>query len=427
MSELRRSIGGTVGTFIALSTILGSGMMILPGTSYFQLGRSAWIPWCIAAVSVAPLLYSYAWLGRRYPSASGVAHYSELALGRAAGKTAGLLAAFALTAGIPATAITGGRYVAEFSGWSTLAWLFPVMVLCLATVIVLAGTNVSGKVQVALVLGLFALVLATALIALVVHGTPQPSIKLPRWGPLGAVLTSVYVAFTGWETVAFTFEEHKRADLIPKIFATSYAAVVVLYALLLFGLFAVVDGSDPALNSAPLLILAEHSLGHIGRPIVLVLVIACITANVCASVLALSRLVFGLSRSGHLPRALSRVRAQDSNPIVSVGAVGVLLTIITLFGALDLIDFEMLFVLSGGMYFVLYGIGVVSFWKLSSGAAALTVSVISGLSVLLVSVLAGPPMWLSWLICALLWLVAVVSGRHRPHLSEPTVSPHADS
>lgn len=49
MSGLQKSLGGAVGTFLALSTILGSGMMILPGTSYHELGRSAWMPWAIAA------------------------------------------------------------------------------------------------------------------------------------------------------------------------------------------------------------------------------------------------------------------------------------------------------------------------------------------------------------------------------------------
>ena len=102
------------------------------------------------------------------------------------------------------------------------------------------------------------------------------------------MLTAVYVAFTGWETVAFTFEEHRRPDLIPRIFAASYLIVVALSGLLLLSLFAVVDSHDPALDSAPLLLLAERSLGSLGRPIMLLLAVACITANVFASVFALS-------------------------------------------------------------------------------------------------------------------------------------------
>ncbi|WNV87532.1 APC family permease [Umezawaea sp. Da 62-37] len=413
MSELRKSMGGVVGTFVALSTILGSGMMILPGTSYHQLGRSAWMPWAIAALSVVPLLYCYAWLGRRYPAASGVAHYSEVALGPATGRTSGMLATFALVTGIPATAITGGRYLAEFSGAPALAWAFPVVVLAAGTVVACLGANVSGKLQVTLLLGLFALVVCTAVIAIGSHGPAVPSTSLPGFSALGTTLTAVYVAFTGWETVAFTFEEHKSSDAIPRIFAASYLVVVALYALLLLGLFAVVDSDDPTLDSAPLLILAERALGDLGRPVTLLLVVATITANVCASVLALSRLVFGMARSGYLPASLSRVRERDANPVTSVVAVGLVLTVIAVLGALGLVPFEALFVVSGGVYFVLYGVGAAAFAKLADGARARVVSVLCGVTVVAVTLLAGPPMWLCWALFAVVLIGTTLFDRRR--------------
>ncbi|HEY5832840.1 APC family permease [Streptomyces sp.] len=411
MTNLQKSMGGAVGTFVALSTILGSGMMILPGTSYHELGKSAWMPWAVAALSVIPLLYCYAWLGRRHPSASGVAHYSEIALGPAVGRAAGLLATFALVTGIPATAITGGRYVAEFSGAGSLAWAFPAVVLGGATVVACLGANVSGKLQVTLILGLFALVMCTAVVALSAHGLTAPSTELPRFSRLGGVLTAVYVAFTGWETVAFTFEEHKRPDVIPRIFAASYLIVVALYALVLLGLFAAVNPGDKVLDSAPLLILAERSLGNLGRPATLLLVVAPITANVFASVLALSRLVFGMARSGYLPALLSRVRERDRNPVTSVITVGSTLTLIAILGSSGLVPFEALFILSGGIYFVLYGIGAASFAKLARGDMARVISVMCAVTVVSVTLLAGPPMWLCWALFAVVWLGTATLGR----------------
>lgn len=413
MTSLQKSMGGVVGTFVALSTILGSGMMILPGTSYHQLGRSAWMPWAVAGLSVIPLLYCYAWLGRHHPSASGVAHYSEVALGPSVGRAAGMLATFALVTGIPATAITGGRYVAEFSGAGSLAWVFPVAVLGCATAVACVGANVSAKLQVSLILGLFVLVTCTAVVALGTHGLTAPSTALPHFGTLGGVLTAVYVAFTGWETVAFTFEEHKRPDVIPRIFAASYLIVVALYALVLSGLFATVDPGDTSLDSAPLLTLAERSLGDLGRPATLLLVVASITANVFASVLALSRLVFGMARSGYLPAALSRVRERDRNPVTSVVAVGSALTLIAVLGSSGLVPFESLFILSGGVYFVLYGIGAASFAKLADGDAARVVGVLCGVTVVAVTALAGPPMWWCWALFAGVWLGTRTLNRRR--------------
>jgi amino acid efflux transporter len=411
---LKKSMGSVTGTFVALSTILGSGMMILPGTSYHRLGRAAWMPWTVAALSVIPLLICYAWLGRRYPSASGVAHYSEVALGPATGRTSGLLATLALTTGIPATAITGGRYVAQFSGTPSLGWAFPIVVLVVATLIAGRGAAVSGRLQVGLILALFALVLITSVVALGQHGVRAPSASVPGFGRLGGVLTAVYVAFTGWETVAFTFEEHKRPDAIPRIFAASYAIVVALYGLVLFGLFATVAPGDGALTSAPLLALAEHSLGHLGRPVTLVLVVAAMTANVLASVLALSRLVFGMARSGHLPTLLSRVRSHDRNPVTAVVAVGVALTLIAVLVSSHLVQFDSLFVLSGGIYFVLYGIGAASFARLAPGRGARAFSVVCGVTVAGVTVLAGAPVWGCWGLFGVVWVVVAFGARRRP-------------
>jgi amino acid efflux transporter len=265
------------------------------------------------------------------------------------------------------------------------------------------GANVSSKLQVGLILALFVLVAGTALVAVGRYGVAAPSASSAPIGRLGAVLTAVYVAFTGWETVAFTFEEHKRPDVIPRIFAASYLIVVALYGLLLLGLFAATDPDDDALSSAPLLILAERSLGDLGRPVTLVLVVACITANVVASVLALSRLVFGLARSGFLPASLSRVRERDRNPVTSVVVVGSTLTLIAMLGSTGLVRFEALFVLSGGIYFVLYGIGAASFAKLAPRSRA--VSLLCAVTVLAVTLLAGPSLWLCWALFALVLLV----------------------
>lgn len=404
-------MGGTVGTFMALSTILGSGMMILPGMSYHQLGRSAWIPWAVAALSVIPLLYCYAWLGLHHPSASGIAHYSETALGPSLGRAAGLMATLALVVGIPATAITGGRYVAEFSRVGSLTWVFPLAVLACATLVAWAGADVSGRLQVSLILGLFALVACTTVVALGTHGLPAPSTELPHLGRLGGVLTAVYVAFTGWETVAFTFEEHRRPDLIPRIFVASYLIVVALYGFLLLGLFAVVGPGERELDSAPLLLLAERSLGDVGRPATVLLVTASITANVLASVLALSRLVFGMARSGYLPASLSRLRQRDRNPVTSVVVVGSILTLIAIVGSSGLVRLEALFILSGGIYFVLYGIGAASFTRLARGDLARVISVMCAVTVISATLLAGPPMWLCWILFAAVWLATVTLGR----------------
>ncbi|PZS34199.1 MAG: hypothetical protein DLM58_06225 [Pseudonocardiales bacterium] len=269
-------MGGGVGTFMALSTVLGSGMMILPGTSYHELGRSAWMPWGIAAVSIVPPLYCYAWLGRRYPSASGLAHYSEVALGSSVGNTSGLLATVALTTGIAATAITGGRYLADFAGMPELGWAFPAL------------------------------------------AARSPCC----W----------------WRAPS-------RETCSPRCWRC--------------------------------------------------------------------RLVFGMARAGYLPTRLSALRPRDDNPVTAVLGVGAVLTVIVVGVTSGAVAFQALFVLSGGIYFVLYGIGSAPYAKLASGPMAVVVTALCAVTVVAVTVLAGPPMWACWALLAAVLAGVAFAGRRR--------------
>lgn len=413
-NELRRSLGGVTATFIALGTILGSGIMILPGLTYHSLDRSAWVPWAIAAISVIPLLVAYSWLGRRYPAASGVAHYSEVAFGRPLGATSGILALIALATGIPATALTGGRYAAQFTGQPALQWLLPLALVGGATCLAAIGNTVSGRVQTCLTLSLCLVVVLVSTIAIASSGSPHPDLAFP--GPsLAGPLAAVFVAFTGWETVAFTFEEHARPELIPRLFAVSYLIVTSIYALVLLALFAAAAPDEPGMTDAPLLLLAQKAMGgEMGRYLMIGFVVAAIMSNVLASSVALSRLVFGMARNRHLPHKLGVV-TENGTPLRAVLSVGITLLLLVLIVCLGYLPFEQLFVISGGIYFLLYGVGAAAYAALNHHPAAKLVTLLSLISVAIVGVLAASSLLVSlglaFGVFAVITLVLRISSR----------------
>lgn len=150
------------------------------------------------------------------------------------------------------------------------------------------------------------------------------------------------------------------------------------------------------------------------------MVIACITANVFAAALALSRLVFGLARTGYLPAKLSQVRERDRNPVVAALVVGAMSTLIAALGAAGPFSFQVLFSVTGGLFFVLYGIGVAAFARLAKGAKARVVAVVSALTIPVVTLVAGPPMWSAWAVFLVVLLVVAALGRRR-FLDEKTL------
>jgi amino acid efflux transporter len=94
--------------------------------------------------------------------------------------------------------------------------------------------------------------------------------------------------------------------------------------------------------------------------------------------------------------------------------VGAVLTLIAVLSTSGLIGFEMLFVFSGGVYFVLYGVGAAAYARLARGDRARAVTILCGVTVVAVTLLAGPPMWWCWALFAVVCLV-VAAVRRRTH------------
>ena len=110
---LKKTIGLYGAVSLALGIVLGAGMLSLPGLVYRESGGWAVFAWLLDAALVVPLLFVFAALGRRFPSAGGVAGFVGQAFpGLKVGCSYLLVGTFAL--GLPAIAITGAGYLAAF-------------------------------------------------------------------------------------------------------------------------------------------------------------------------------------------------------------------------------------------------------------------------------------------------------------------------
>jgi amino acid efflux transporter len=73
---------------LAITIVVGSGALVLPGVAYRQAGTAALYGWLLAAVVTVPLLVILARLGAAHPGAGGVAGFVQAAFGR---RPAGLM------------------------------------------------------------------------------------------------------------------------------------------------------------------------------------------------------------------------------------------------------------------------------------------------------------------------------------------------
>jgi hypothetical protein len=99
-------------------------------------------------------------------------------------------------------------------------------------------------------------------------------------------------------------------------------------------------------------------------------------------------------------------------------AVGITLLPVAVLGASGLFSFEVLFSVTGGLYFVLYGVGVAAFALLAKGTMARLGTVVGAATVIGVTLIAAQTMWVSWAVFGLALCCAAALGRRRSDATE---------
>ena len=74
------SVGQAIG--LGITIVVGSGLLVLPGLAYREVGDAAIWAWVGDALLVLPLLVVFGYLGSRYPSAGGIAGFVQAGFGR---------------------------------------------------------------------------------------------------------------------------------------------------------------------------------------------------------------------------------------------------------------------------------------------------------------------------------------------------------
>lgn len=352
---------------LAVTIVIGSGALVLPGIAYQHAGTAAVWAWVGASVMVLPLLVVFARLGAAHPTAGGAAGFVQAAFGRrlAGGVEILLMGTFGL--GIPAIALTGGHYLAALGLFpDTAAWAGAVAMLAVAAALNVVGVRLSARVQTVLAIVLTAALLAAGLTGL---GASDGPVRLPEMtgdamiAGVGAIGV-VFFAFTGWEMLAFTAEEYRnpRRDF-PLAVAISFVLVVGVYLVLALGVQSSLSPTDPRLDSAPVQAMVTDTVDPVAGRLIATTGVVIIMANLIGALWGASRLVMSSAREGLLPARLARVSpAGTPAPAVLVCAGGFVLVVAA--SSLGLLPLATLLSVAGGNFFLLYLLSVAAYLRL---------------------------------------------------------------
>ncbi|MDF7801893.1 amino acid permease [Pontiellaceae bacterium B1224] len=306
---------------IASGAMISSGIFVLPGLAYSQIGPAMVISYLIAGLLALIGVLSVIELATAMPKAGGDYYFLTRSLGPLVGTVSGLLSWFALSLKT-AFAIFGlAEVVYLLSGGKIPLFVTAAPVTIVFAFLNMRGAEAAAKFEVVLVALLFLL-----LGGYFVMGAPN--MELSHFSPfvaeeatLKSILSTagfVFVSFGGLLKTATIAEEVRNPRRnIPAGFIAATVAITLLYAVLLIVTVGVLPGEQLANSFTPIADSARLLAGSWGFWAITVAAILAFVTTANAGIMSASRYPLALGRDKLLPPFMAKVN-KNGEPVVAI-------------------------------------------------------------------------------------------------------------
>src|SRR6266478_8440690 len=313
---LRKAMTMRYAVALYMSSVLGSGILVLPGLSAQIAGPASLVAWVALSIISYPLAYTFASLSARRPESGGVYSFARESLGPGAGNAVGWLFILWYVTGAPAVTVIAASYLAyAFPLTRTEIFLIAGVLTLGAFLINYRGIVVSSRVQLAVIIAIVGL-LITAVVA------SAPSIDPAHFTPffpnglvpIGVSAALIFWSYLGYENVSNVAEEFKNPE---KDLHRSILFSVVVIGLLYISVAVATIGTKTytaAGSVAPFAVILSNALGIYGAVGTAILAVIIIFGTMNAYTTGISRVIYATAKDGGLPRLLDRVNAKTQVP-----------------------------------------------------------------------------------------------------------------
>ncbi|RTE67498.1 L-methionine/branched-chain amino acid transporter [Amphritea opalescens] len=361
MPRLNQTITRWQGVGLIATTLLGTGVFILPQLTILAAGDKAIWAWVILLLGILPLAYIFAELGRRFTHSAGPAYFVERAFGQFSGRVIGLLFLFTVPPGVAAALMMTFKFlqpIVILSDAQTLG--AELLVFLLLFFINRRGLQLSGRIQMGLTLLILCVVVAMMAMAFFhpeLHSTTTPSQPADYSGLMPAISLAIW-SFLGIEAITHLAGEFKdvQRDFIP----------ATLFGITLVGLiFIGCTWLSLLAPDHPLAMVGvfEMLFGNSGRWVIGTLGFISGIATINVYFASLSRLAWSYSQEGILPKPL-RALNRHQIPATSLITFLVISAAILLISYLEALDFAMIAHWVNGSFILIYSAAMLAAWKL---------------------------------------------------------------
>lgn len=329
--KLERDINLFEATIYGIGLILGAGIYALIGKVFAATGSATWISFIVAAVIALMTGLSYSELSAAFPKSAAEFTFVKEAFPtrKAFHFTVGWILIFSGFISTATVALGFGGYFIGFMGATNIALgitIVAVVIIILLTLVNFIGIEVSAKLNI-----VFTFIEAAGVIFIIVIGFINignaPSVDFFEFPSSVtntglAIMTTaslIFFAYVGFEDIANIAEETENpSKTIPRALMLSIVVTTILYVLVAFSI-ASFDPATLGSSTNPFATIAATILSSDVAIILISIIALFATANTVLVMLIVgSRMIYGMSKAGALPKVLSKVHGKTHTPWVAI-------------------------------------------------------------------------------------------------------------
>ena len=336
--SLKRDLGLLDAVGIGLGAVIGAGIFVVTGVAAGVAGPAFLIGLVIAGFAATCNGLSSAQLAATYPQSGGTYEYGYQILNPWLGFSAGWMFLASKLAAGGVVAIGFGSYLSAL-----IPGLHPqIAAVCAAIALTAAnyfGIKKAGKLNLIIVS-----ITLCSLIYFIVSGIPSfTTSNLQPFAPEGwrgmtQAAALLFFAFTGYARIATLGEEvHNPKKTIPRAVILTLVFSIILYAGVSLIAVGGVGAGALSSTSSPL----GQAASQFNFPGVLLIIgVGATTAMLgvlLSQLLGISRMMFAMARKHDLPAFLGKIHPEYKVPHLGIFLSGVIIILLSLFGALQFI------------------------------------------------------------------------------------------
>lgn len=320
-------------TAIAINTVIGTGIFILPARVTGLIGSYSLFAFVACALIVAFIVLCFAEVSSRFQTTGGMYLYAKEAFGSAVGFEVGWL-----------------YWIVRVTTFATncnalliyIAYFFPSAVegygrILIVTSVVLAMTlvNFIGVRESAILTNIFTVGKIVPLLIFAAVGIffIQPANfsfnTTPEYGKFSEAILILIYAFVGFEAAVIPAGETKNPQkAVPFALLLALAFCAVLF--IIIQIVAIGTLPNLAESKTPLADAAQNFLGSFGATFIAVGALVSVLGNLNGGFLAASRIPFAMAEQKELPQVLAKTHPRFKTPYVSLFLTALVVLVFTL-------------------------------------------------------------------------------------------------